>query len=176
MSDSDEFYLCLCEHCSQRLEFPKHGYGEKIECPTCHKMTVLRADPDLYFQSQYPQKADNPNGLSVFCCRECLSTSKVPNGLIGEFALCPICGDEQLFIPASQKTLTYNATLRSERGRCPNCNSHECIIRQPSKPIVFGPMTFMGQILAGVANSMADSIFTAECECIQCGHRWQRRE
>jgi hypothetical protein len=45
-------------------------------------------------------------------------------------------------------------------------------IYEPSQPIVFGSMTFTGQLLAGLANVMADSIFKAERVCHNCGHRW----
>jgi hypothetical protein len=139
-------------------------------------MTVLRADLDLFFQLKYPEKTGNPNGHSTFYCFECLSTADMPNRLIGETISCPFCGDEGLFVPADQRLLASIAASRRAHGRCPNCNSTNYLIHQPSRPIVFGPMTFVGQLLAGLANSMADSIFTAELECLQCGHRWQHRE
>ncbi len=41
MSEEPKYLTCLCDHCSQRLEFPAEGVGTKIQCPTCGQTTRL---------------------------------------------------------------------------------------------------------------------------------------
>jgi hypothetical protein len=36
-----EYLICHCQHCNQRMEFPRHGVGMTITCPTCGARTVL---------------------------------------------------------------------------------------------------------------------------------------
>jgi Zn finger protein HypA/HybF involved in hydrogenase expression len=36
-----DYLNCHCQHCNQRMEFPRHGVGMTINCPTCGLTTVL---------------------------------------------------------------------------------------------------------------------------------------
>ena len=35
------YLYCHCQHCNQRMEFPRHGVGMTINCPTCGLTTLL---------------------------------------------------------------------------------------------------------------------------------------
>jgi DNA-directed RNA polymerase subunit RPC12/RpoP len=171
--DSGQLYVCPCDHCGQHLEFPKEGKGTEIECPSCHKSTVLRFDFDLFIEREHPEKRDNPDGQSVCYCMQCWATFNIPNKLIGEWFDCPQCGEEILLLPDSG-ILSRIEMFRMDYNRCPKCSSAQWQVYEPSKPIVFGPMTFTGQLLAGISNCMADSIFRPERVCSRCGHHWQQ--
>jgi hypothetical protein len=41
ISIESEYRNCYCQHCNQRMEFPRHGVGMSITCPTCGASTVL---------------------------------------------------------------------------------------------------------------------------------------
>jgi len=45
MKNEPVFLVCLCNHCSQRLEFPSEGLGTEIKCPKCGLTTLLYAAP-----------------------------------------------------------------------------------------------------------------------------------
>jgi hypothetical protein len=40
-SGKGDYLKCPCRHCKQSLEFPGHGVGTTIECPTCGLSTDL---------------------------------------------------------------------------------------------------------------------------------------
>jgi hypothetical protein len=42
MSEEAQYLNCLCDHCSQKLEFPADADGSDTQCPACGKNTRLR--------------------------------------------------------------------------------------------------------------------------------------
>lgn len=41
MPQPESFAKCACQHCGGRIEFPRHGAGQKITCPHCDQPTLL---------------------------------------------------------------------------------------------------------------------------------------
>jgi DNA-directed RNA polymerase subunit RPC12/RpoP len=35
------YLTCLCQHCSQKIEFPEEGTAQQVQCPNCGLTTVL---------------------------------------------------------------------------------------------------------------------------------------
>jgi DNA-directed RNA polymerase subunit M/transcription elongation factor TFIIS len=65
----------------------------------------------------------------------------------------------------------YQESMR--KVTCPNCGTpYAYDVCQPSKPLVFTPLSFTGILMGGIANAMADRIFPEVNVCRRCGHRW----
>ncbi len=44
LASAPEFSKCHCQHCGQHLEYPAHGEGMTIACPTCQQDTTLNRE------------------------------------------------------------------------------------------------------------------------------------
>ena len=63
MSDSvdrGEFYVCTCDHCGQKLEFPKRGAGMEVACPGCGVITTLHGVRHLTLQPSVTSPTGQP--------------------------------------------------------------------------------------------------------------------
>jgi hypothetical protein len=126
---------------------------------------------------------DKPEYLSCFC-EKCSQKLEFPVELFAKNFNCPTCGEltwlfnreygDLVMAELHRRVQAYCGQVDDYVRRlhaCPNCGSLDYDVYEPPRPIVFGPMTFVGQLLAGVSNSMADSMFRPERVCCKCGHR-----
>jgi len=72
--------------------------------------------------------------------------------------------------------LEFQRRIRENPFQCPKCESLDIVTYHPSKPVVFTPMSFTGILAGGIANAMANKIFTVERVCRNCGCRWPAPE
>jgi hypothetical protein len=85
MSNESGHLTCLCNHCSQSLEFPSEGIGTEIQCPTCGMTTRLyraqvapsNMSAPAYQEIEIPQIAASgmpvPAPASHYQCPRCSS-------------------------------------------------------------------------------------------------------
>ena len=75
MSDETVDLACLCNHCSQRLEFPSEGVGTEIQCPTCGMTTRLYREQVATSITAAPAQPimSAPAPASHFQCPRCSS-------------------------------------------------------------------------------------------------------
>ncbi len=110
-------------------------------------------------------------------CRACSQKLEFPVELFFQNFKCPTCGEvTRLFNREYGDLVTTEMGRRveaySRRVGCPNCGCLDYDLYEPARPVVFGSMTFTGQLLAGISNSMADAMFKPEKVCCKCGqHR-----
>ena len=51
-----DYYKTQCPHCEQQIEFPAHGVGQTIDCPTCSNQLVLLApNPTALIPAAQPE-------------------------------------------------------------------------------------------------------------------------
>jgi DNA-directed RNA polymerase subunit RPC12/RpoP/transcription elongation factor Elf1 len=121
MSENLEYRKCDCVHCGQNIEFPNHGVGMDVECPTCHRMTRLFSDPKYLPKMAFTQRPGSmrisssnlsaiPTGEEslyqaiyemphksafwVCLCEHCSQQLEFPPIGMWRTAKCPACGRE----------------------------------------------------------------------------------
>ncbi len=59
MNEEAAYLNCLCDHCSQKLEFPADAVGKEVDCPNCGQTTRL-----YWIQSKPPMPVPPPIRLA----------------------------------------------------------------------------------------------------------------
>lgn len=167
---SDQKYL-------PKMYFGTSDLGRRVKADT---LSAIPDDAGPLYQTiaEMPTNAASLEGR----CGRCDSGLTFPPNWIWRMAKCPACGgttrlDNKEF---SELVIKYVEAKYAESLRkvtCPNCGvPYEYDVCQPSKPIVFTPLSFTGILMGGIANAMADHIFPEINICRLCGHRWPHEE
>ena len=93
---TDEKLICCCFVCQGEIRFPARAVGKRIECPHCHKETMLYDPNDEGEPNSNSKTVSQPSDSkrtsqlntspSLVCCKTC-------NGPIAESAqICIHCG------------------------------------------------------------------------------------
>jgi hypothetical protein len=88
MSDETGHLTCLCNHCSQSLEFPSEGIGTEIQCPTCGMTTRL------YRAQVAPSKVPTPAYQEVEIPQ--IAASGMPVSTPVSHYQCPRCSSPEI--------------------------------------------------------------------------------
>lgn len=139
--------------------------------------------PEKIFEWMMWSMPDKPEYLSCECTH-CSQKIEFPFEMVTMAYECPSCRRQlELFdseyaeivsAELHRRIAVKMAALEQEsrkRNQCPNCGWLGYDIYEPSRPVVYGPMSFEGQLLAGISNCMGDAIFRPERICHRCGHR-----
>jgi Zn-dependent protease with chaperone function len=65
--NESEFCLAACQHCGQRIEFPREGLGIAVSCPQCNQETLLQE------VSAAPVAASEPEEITAAELKEVLA-------------------------------------------------------------------------------------------------------
>jgi len=163
-----------------KMNFGPLGDGMRIRDEA---LSAIPPDGESYYRviTEMPGK---PAALRCACqhCKTELSYSPVGHG---RQAKCPACGGLTVLFDREFTRLLadhiqgivkraeaeYQESMR--KVTCPNCGTpYAYDVCQPSKPLVFTPLSFTGILMGGIANAMADRIFPEVNVCRRCGHRW----
>jgi hypothetical protein len=159
---------CVCTHCSVSLEVSEYAVGVEIECPACHKKTILYT----------PELAPGPPSIPPVIPSPL--PSKLPSGTTrkGDIeTILDYCKNCQNPISQTDIYCPYCRQLHPNTSHpCPKCGADdfEIYIIEDHSSIWITP-SFLGVLSAAVWSAIRPKT-VSYLQCFHCGCQYGRRK